>query len=118
MTDFTIYSWRPKENAKRPSWRKRRVIDDVPLEAELREGAFPGYVRPISPDSLVNVKFNKNTEELTLNWSFSYGIINKNAKACKAVELAENHKTVKNAIYYELYDKGGIIFFAVVPNNS
>jgi len=117
MTDFTIYSWRPKDNASYPSWRKRRVIDDVSLEAELRKGAFPGYVRPISPDSLVNVKFNKETEELTLNWCFSYGIINKNAKARKAIELAENHKTIKNAIYYELLDKGGIIFFAVVLKN-
>jgi hypothetical protein len=102
-------------------WRERLLADDIPLVPEVYGEGFPGYISEPPPGSLVNVKFDKETKDLSMNWSFSYGIVTKNAHAakceCSCNPVPEDLKTIPGALYYTICHKGGITWFAVAEED-
>lgn len=133
-----IYLWRAVNGETKANWVEQNIVPDRPLKSELKEydnsegyHAFPEYAEKIPENTLVNVKYDWIKDKLTLNWSFSYGIVTKNAEAHQIPDefeihhpdkfypdFGKEHKTIPYAHYHYIQDKGGIRFFAIVEDSE
>lgn len=105
------------------TWHECSIIEGWPLQCERGYGG-PFYVEG-KPPGINDVKFDPDTKKLTLDHSFSYGIITKNAYMTHddgSVEfqyggagVPKELKYLENAEYYYSRDKGGVFFYAVIP---
>ena len=112
-TDFCIFQYSKKHD----NWgHAKKCIPDQPYNPDV-SGA---YLPDVPDDVLVNVQYNEETKDLTMNYSVSYGMITKNEKAHPIKVLPEGMKNIgtTNRDYYVIYTKGDNEYFAVVPKGG
>jgi len=125
------YFWRHDN----PVWTECYAHGDIPTTAEIYnwepvgpktvglngkeyyvESSFPGYLYSPPVNSLVNFYFNPSNRTIALNWSFSYGIVQKSVefKAVDKTRLPSGcPEFSEDSLYFIISDKGGLSVIAV-----
>jgi len=104
---FRIFQY----DKKRDTWEHKTCIRDLPY-SPYRSGS---YSVALPDNALVNVKYDRETKNLTMNYPMSYGMISKDVKACIIESPPEHAKPFErtDADFYALYTKDGDEYFAV-----